>query len=128
MISDSTISKAREQAARTLWDVPAAAKADPSTSHRAAAEVTASGVRGQNVRKVAHLVRLHPRCTSRELAATSDARELFIDRYEAGAGDACPGAAVRRIGQASDYMGRTELTKDGEGCSSSPENPRNGWT
>jgi hypothetical protein len=83
MISDSTISKAREQAARTLWDVPAAAKADPSTSHRAAAEVTASGVRGQNVRKVAHLVRLHPRCTSRELAATSDARELFIDRYEA---------------------------------------------
>ncbi|KAF1009517.1 MAG: hypothetical protein GAK28_00155 [Luteibacter sp.] len=52
-------------------DTPAARSTDPETSHIAAAEHTASGKRGTNVAAVIDLVRLHPGCTSAELARYS---------------------------------------------------------
>jgi hypothetical protein len=50
---------------------PAAAKADPPSSHAAAAELTSSGARQRQVELVAALVRKWPGLTSRELAERS---------------------------------------------------------
>lgn len=58
-------------------DTPAARATDPETSHIAAAEHTASGKRGTNVAHVIDLVRLHPGCTSAELA-----RHTSLTRHE----------------------------------------------
>lgn len=50
---------------------PAAAKADPASSHAAARELTSSGARQRQVELVAELVRQWPGCTSLELAELS---------------------------------------------------------
>lgn len=68
--------------AKTLFDIPIASNIDPVTSHEAAADITASGVRVRNVQKIVRLVNSHPSRTSRELAATAMAVELGCDRYE----------------------------------------------
>jgi hypothetical protein len=62
---------------RRIVDTPAARTTDPDTSHIAAAEHTASGKRGTNVAHVIDLVRLHPGCTSAELA-----RYTSLTRHE----------------------------------------------
>lgn len=55
---------------------PAARNSDPVTSHLAAEEITASGVRFSQQRQVAHAVRRHPGHTSQELAELTG-----LDRY-----------------------------------------------
>ena len=50
---------------------PIAAKTDPPSSHRAAAELTRSGARQRQIDRVVELVRQWPGCTSRELAERS---------------------------------------------------------
>lgn len=51
--------------------VPIARKSDPATSHAAAAEITASGTRGQMMLKALELVKEHPGHTSNELEEIS---------------------------------------------------------
>lgn len=57
---------------------PIARLSDPSTSHLAAAQVTASGLRDRQAVIVLDLVRRFAGCTSAELAARSEGE---IDRY-----------------------------------------------
>lgn len=59
-----------------LISTPAARGTDPDTSHQAAAEITASGLRHQQQEAAARAVRRHPGCTSHELAQLTG-----MDRY-----------------------------------------------
>lgn len=59
-----------------LISTPAARDSDPHTSHLAAAEITASGLRHQQQDAAARAVRQHPGCTSHELAVLTG-----LDRY-----------------------------------------------
>ena len=58
---------------------PAAANADPGTSHAAAREVTEGGSRARQCEEVLAALRRHPGSTSLELAAASG-----IDRHTCG--------------------------------------------
>jgi hypothetical protein len=60
----------------TTVSTPAARRRDPSTSHRAAEEHTASGVRGQHQKRAAQAVVDFPGRTSQELS-----RDAKLDRY-----------------------------------------------
>lgn len=65
----------REQPMRVV-ETPIARAKDPLSSHRAAAEITASGRRGQQIAQAIAAVRAFPGCTSQELCASTG-----IDRY-----------------------------------------------
>ena len=62
---------------------PIARQTDPVTSHEAAAEVTASGLRDTQAAAILAAVRAHPGQTSRELATVFPAADQ-IDRYVTG--------------------------------------------
>lgn len=51
----------------SLWDSPVARTTDPTTSHEAAAEHTASGARGRNAALILAAIRRYPGLTCSEL-------------------------------------------------------------
>lgn len=59
---------------------PAARNSDPVTSHLAAEEITASGVRFSQQRQVADAVRRHPGHTSQELAELTGLERYMLAR------------------------------------------------
>ena len=61
-------------------ETPIARKSDPASSHLAAAEVTASGKRQQQIGLVIDLVRKFPGLTSMELAGMSGEDRYMIAR------------------------------------------------
>lgn len=60
-------------------ETPVARSTDPVTSHIAAHEITASGVRAEQQAQTVAAVREHPGCTMSELA-----RRTGLDRYMLG--------------------------------------------
>lgn len=66
-----------EPTATQLSLVPAAHSFDPVTSYEAEAEVTRSGQRSTNARRVLELVKDHPGLCSKELATL-----CYLDRHE----------------------------------------------
>lgn len=87
---------------------PAARATDPETSHLAAEEVTASGVRQQQIGMAIAAVRAHPDRTSMELAqATGHDRYMLARRLP----DAVTAGAVRKGGaRTCTVSGRKALT------------------
>lgn len=63
-----------------MFDTPIARSGDPSSSHDAAAFVTASGARAAQQRIVAEAVAAYPGCTSLELSAKSGICRFVIAR------------------------------------------------
>jgi hypothetical protein len=61
---------------QALSFTPASRRNDPITSYEAEAEITESGLRGEQQRKVRSLVHRYPGRTSRELAELAE-----LDRY-----------------------------------------------
>lgn len=59
---------------------PIAAKADPPSSSKAAAELTRSGNRQRQIDRVVELVRRWPGCTSRELSEQSGCDRYMVAR------------------------------------------------
>jgi hypothetical protein len=83
----------REQSLR-LVETPIARSSDPESSHRAAAEITASGRRQQQITMVINMVRKFPGMTSMELAGmTGEDRYVIARRLPeaATAGAVCKG-------------------------------------
>lgn len=60
-----------------LIETPAARATDPDTSHKASAEITASGTRGEQQARALAAVRAFPHRTSQEIA-----EKAKLDRYE----------------------------------------------
>ncbi len=66
-----------------LSDSPIARNTDPVTSHLAAKDITASGVRSEQQRQVLELVRRYPHYTSRELSQTPFNQQHYkLDRWD----------------------------------------------
>lgn len=70
---------------RPLALPPIAARRDPPTSAKAAAELTRSGARQRQIDRVVGLVRRWPGCTSRELAEQSGCDRYMVARRLADA-------------------------------------------
>ena len=89
-------------------ETPIARKSDPASSHLAAAEVTASGKRQQQIGLVIDLVRKFPGLTSMELAGMSGEDRYMIARRLP---EALTAGAIRKGEQrACSVTGRLALT------------------
>lgn len=97
----------REQRVR-LVDTPIARATDPESSHRAAAEITASGRRQQQIAMVINMVRKFPGMTSMELAGMTGEDRYVIARRLPEAVTA--GAVVKGIQRPCSVTGKLALT------------------
>ncbi len=100
----------------TFWDrdrirlveTPIARANDPESSHRAAAEITASGRRQQQIAMVINMVRKFPGMTSMELAGMTGEDRYVIARRLPEAVTA--GAIVKGQQRACSVTGKLALT------------------
>lgn len=89
-------------------ETPIARRSDPASSHLAAAEVTASGKRQQQIGLVIDLVRKFPGLTSMELAGMSGEDRYMIARRLP---EALTAGAIRKGEQRTcSFTGRLALT------------------
>jgi len=97
----------REQSLR-LVETPIARSSDPESSHRAAADITASGRRGQQIAQTIAAVRAFPGSTSQELSDKTGICRFVLARRLPEAVTA--GAIVKGQQRACSVTGKLALT------------------